>query len=104
MRKIIVLSSIILLVFSLVACKQDSKIGNVITDTGESTKFAEEEINKAINTVINDFDFKGSTLKKVWYEQKKSDYATSGYLSNGKGSINGAKLENIISKKDFLLY
>lgn len=95
MKKILILFSI-LLVFSLVSCKQDSKVDNVITDAGESTKFSEEEVKEAINTVINDFDFKGCTLKKVWYDEEKSDYATKGYLGTGKGAVNGVKSENVI--------
>lgn len=96
MKKVILLISIIVLVFSLVACKQSNKVDDVITEVGESTKFNEREVSEAIDTVKNGFDFKGCTLKKVWYDEEKSNYAASGYLGNGKGSINGVKPENII--------
>jgi beta-lactamase regulating signal transducer with metallopeptidase domain len=69
---------------------------DIIIDIGQSTKFTEEEIIQAINTVIGDFDFKGCILKKVWYDEEKSDYATKGYLGTGKGSVNGVKSENVI--------
>lgn len=44
----------------------------------------------------SDFDFKGCTLKKIWYDEEKSNYHANGYLRNGKGSINGTKIENVI--------
>lgn len=96
MKKLILLISIIVLVFSLVACKQRSKVDDVMTEVGESTKFNKNEVSEAIDTVKNGFDFRGCTLKKVWYDEEKSNHATSGYLGNGKGSINGVKPENVI--------
>ena len=89
---------ILLLAFSLASCKQNesNKLKGVITEVGHSDKFSEKEIKEAINTVKDEFDFEGCTLKKVWYEQEKSDYATSAYLGTGKGSINGVEPENII--------
>lgn len=96
MRKIIVLFCIILSVFSLVACKQSTTTDESITDIVHSTKFSEKEIAKAIDTVKNNFDFKGCTLTKVWYDEEKSNYFTMGYLGTGKGSVNGVKAENVI--------
>lgn len=84
------------LVTSLVACKKNIQKDNVITSAGKSTKFDEKEVNEAIATVKNEFDFKGCTLKKVLYDQEKSDYATSVYLENGKGLVSGVKPENVI--------
>lgn len=96
MKKTILLIIVVLLATSLVACKENIQENDVITDAGKSTKFNEKEVNEAIDTVKNEFDFEGCTLKKVWYEQEKSDYAASGYLGTGKGSINGVKPENVI--------
>lgn len=88
--------STIIMILSLVACKQNNQVDNVITEVGESTKFNEEEVKEALDTVKNRFGFKGCTLKKVWYDEEKSDYAASGYLGTGKGSVNGVKAENVI--------
>lgn len=96
MKRVILLIIMLVLAISLVACKEDIQKDDVITDAGKSTKFNEKEINEAIGTVKNEFDFEGCTLKKVWYEQENSDYATSGYLGSGRGSINGVKPENVI--------
>ena len=96
MKKVILLIIVALLATSFVACKKNIQDNDVITDAGKSTKFNEKEVNEAIDTVKNEFDFEGCTLKKVWYEQEKSDYATSGYLGTGKGSISGVKPENVI--------
>lgn len=96
MKKVILLIIVLLLATSLVACKQNIKENDVITDAGESTKFNEKEVNEAIDTVKNGFDLEGCSLKKVWYDQEKSDYATSAYLGTGKGSINRVKPENVI--------
>ena len=96
MRKITILLCIILSVFSLVACKQADKTDAVITEIEQSTKFNEEEITKAIDTVKNNFNFKGCTLTKVWYNEEKSNYFTKGYLATGKGSINNVTSENVI--------
>lgn len=96
MKKSIIFIGVILLVISLIACKQDSKADKVIREVEESTKFSEKEVKEAIELVKENFDFKGCTLKKVIYNEEKSDYATSEYIGNGRGSINGVKAENVI--------
>ena len=96
MKKRVIVFCIMLSMLSLVVCKQNSINDDVITGVGASIKFKEKEITNAINTVKSDFDFKGCTLKKVWYDEEKSNYFTKTYLGNGKGSINGAKIENVI--------
>ncbi|MGO1470547.1 MAG: DUF4829 domain-containing protein [Tissierella sp.] len=96
MKKNIILLSIIFLTFTLIACKQDRKVDNIIIDLGESTKFSQEEVKEAIDTVKDNFDFKGCTLKKLLYDEEKSNHATSGYMGNGRGSINEVKAENVL--------
>lgn len=96
MKKAILLIIVMFLVTSLVACNENIQENDVITDAGKSTKFNEKEVNEAIDIVIDEFNFKGCTLKKVWYDQEESDYVTSAYLGTGKGSINGVKPENVI--------
>lgn len=97
MKKMILFLYIILLVSSLVACKQEGKTNNVVTNIGRSDKFSVQEINDAINCVKKKFkDFKGCNLTKVWYDEKKSNNSIEGYLKNGMGSMNGVKAENVI--------
>lgn len=84
MKKIIILLCILLLVFSLVSCKQ------------KSPEFSEKEIESAIEVVKNDFDFPASTLTEVWYDEEKADTMRKGYLENGRGSENKIKAENVI--------
>lgn len=96
MKKVILLITIVLLLTSLLACEEDIKENDIITDAGKSTKFSRKEVNEALDTVKNEFDFEGCTLKKVCYDEEKSEYATSAYLGSGKGSINKVEPENLI--------
>lgn len=96
MKKAILLIIVIFLVFSLLACRENIEEGDIIIDTGRSTKFNEKEVKAAIDTVKNEFDFEGCTLKKLWYDEEESDYATSAYLGTGRGSINKVEPENVI--------
>lgn len=93
MKKIIISVCIVLITISLVACKQND---NVVVDVGESTKFTDEEIKKAIDCVKNNFDFPASTLTKVWYDEEKSNSSTKDYLEYGRGLENGVIPENVI--------
>jgi len=97
MKKIISIICLILVVFSIVAFRQVCKTHNVVVSTATSDKFSEEEINSAISCVKKKFkDFKGCTLTKLWYDEAKSNDFIKGYLSNGHGSVNGVKAENVI--------
>ncbi|HHQ4154728.1 DUF4829 domain-containing protein [Clostridium perfringens] len=69
---------------------------NVIIDIGNSTRFTEEEISKALNVVIDNFEFPACTLTKVIYDEEKSNLITKSYLTNGRGSTNGVIPENVI--------
>lgn len=68
----------------------------LIKEIGDSIKFTKEEIDKAIKLVESEFDFPAATLTKVWYDEEKSYKAVESYLKSGRGSINGAKSENVI--------
>ena len=97
MKKIIISICLILLVFSLVSCKQAGKTDNVVVSIGESHKFSEIEIKNAVNCVKEKFkDFEGCNLTKLWYDEEKSNKFIEGYMSNGRGSDNGVKAENVI--------
>lgn len=97
MKKMIYSFCLILVVFSLVACKQVGKTNNVAVSIEKYNKFNEKEINDAISCVEKKFkDFKGGTLTKLWYDEEKSNNFIQWYLTNGKGSVNGVKAENVI--------
>ncbi len=95
-KKVIMLFSMFLLVLCLIACNQKGEVNGIAINIGESSKFNEKEIKQAINVVKENFDYKGCKLKKIWYDEEKANYATSGYLGTGRGSINGVKPENVI--------
>ncbi|MDD3364516.1 MAG: DUF4829 domain-containing protein [Syntrophomonas sp.] len=71
---------------------------NVTIDIGESTKFSKEEVQTAVNCVIENFEknFQGCDLKKLWYDEEKSNSEIASYMSFGRGSVNGVKEENVI--------
>lgn len=97
MKKVIIFICLILVVFSLMYCKQVGKTNNVSVNIGKSNKFSEEEINNATSCVKKKFkDFKGCTLTELRYDEEESNNFIKGYLSNGKGSVNGVKAENVI--------
>jgi hypothetical protein len=97
MKKMIFSLCLVLVVFSLAACKQVGKTNNVVVSIEKSNKFSEEEINDVINSVKIKFkDFEGCNLTKLWYDEEKSNKAIEGYLINGKGSVNGVKAENVV--------
>ena len=55
MKNMVKYLSMILITLSLVGCDIDNF--NPIIDIGESTKFSEEEINKAVDCLKENFDF-----------------------------------------------
>jgi len=63
---------------------------------GHSKKFSKNEINAAVNTVNEKFDFKGCKLTDIWYSEKESLSITKGYMQAGRGMNNGVKDKNVI--------
>lgn len=98
MRKIILFTCLLLLIFTLVACIQGGDTKNVSTNIGESNKFSEVEISDAISSVKEKFkkDFQGCTLTDLWYDEEFSNRFVEGYLKGGRGSLNNVKRENVI--------
>ncbi len=97
MKKLIYALCVILLIFSLEACSQAGKTSQAAVSIEKSDKFTEQEINDAVSRVKEKFkDFKGCTLTRLWYDEEKSNSFIKGYMSNGKGSVNGVKAENVI--------
>ncbi|ELC8442532.1 DUF4829 domain-containing protein [Clostridium perfringens] len=96
MKKLIMCFFCVLSIFSLVACNMGKISNDLSIEVSESTKFSKEEIDSAIERVKKDFDFPASTLEKIWYDEEKSNSLVDDYLEYGRGSINGAKAENVI--------
>lgn len=97
MRKIVFFLCLVLMVLSLMVVTQVGKTDNVVVNIGATDKFSKNEVNDAVNCVKKSFkSYKGCTLTKLWYDEKKSDQFIEGYLKNGRGSVNGVKPENVI--------
>lgn len=96
MKKIILCFCIVLTAFSLVSFKKYITTNNVEVTIYESSKFTEEEINKAIACVQDNFTFPACTLTNIWYDEEKSNSFIEDYLENGPGAINGVTSENVI--------
>jgi len=97
MKKISIYLSMILIMFSLVGCNQTTESNNIEVNLGKSTKFTQEEINKAVDCLKSDFDFKSCTLTKIYYDEEKSNTTIKNYFQFGKGSENNVKPENVIA-------
>ena len=93
MKRVVKYLSIILITFLLVGCTKNT---NITIDIKESTKFSEEEINKAVDCLKENFNFEACTLTKIYYDENKSNTAIENYLQFGKGSENKVEPENII--------
>ncbi len=95
---IILFFSIIFVLFCFASYRPGGKTDTVVVNIGESSKFTEEEISKAVDCVKKKFhsSYTGCTLVKIWYDEEKSNSVIEGYLQNGRGSINGVNPENII--------
>ena len=97
MKKVIFFLCIILVAFSLWACRQAGKTNNTVESIGKHDKFSNEEIKDAMKRVKKKFkDFKGCDLTQLWYDEEKSKGFIEGYLKNGKGAASGVKSENVI--------
>jgi hypothetical protein len=65
---------------------------------GESSKFSKEEIQSAVNCVIEKFkDFSGCKLTRIWYDEERSNMQIEDYITNGVGAEKGVKAEDAIS-------
>lgn len=93
MKRVVKYLSIILVTFLLFGCTKNT---NITIDIKESTKFSEEEINKAVDCLKENFNFEACTLTKIYYDENKSNTAIENYLQFGKGSENKVEPENII--------
>lgn len=82
---------------ALPACKSVGNTSRAEMDYGHSDSFQEAEVRSAFDAVLIKFrDFKGCILKKLWYDESAYVSRVENYLSNGRGSVNGVKRENVI--------
>ena len=100
MKRIITLLFILALCVSLSACKSSGTTNNAEIDYGSSAFFSEAEIESAIDVVLIKFrDFEGCDLKKLWYDEERSDRIIQQDISSGGGNTiknSGAEPGNII--------
>ena len=96
MKKIFTYLSMILTILSLVGCNKTNESNNIKVNIGKSTKFTQEEINKAIDCLKSDFNLEACTLTKIYYDEEKSNTTIENYFQFGKGSENNVKPENVI--------
>ena len=95
MKKILLTLLSLLIIFNLSACNkaEESKIERNI---GKSEKFSTEEINKAMVTVEQNFEFKDAEIIKIYYDEEKSNEEVDVYKTYGTGSMNDITPDNII--------
>jgi len=75
----------------------EGKVGNAEISIQSTDKFSTAEINDAMNCVMDKFaEFSGCDLKKLQYDEARSDKIIESYMKTGKGSINGVSKENVI--------
>ena len=89
----IILALMILL--SLTACKEKAG-GDITIDRGDSTKFSEEEIDSAIKVVKDNFSFPGAELKRIRYDEAKSEEEIKVFMEYGAGKDMGIDPNNVI--------
>ncbi len=97
MKKIIIPLFLLLVLLSLTIYKHSDKTSQAPIIIGASSKFTQEELNSAVQSVKQRFkDFEGCKLTKLWYDEEKSNRFIEGYLQHGKGSTNGVTASNVV--------
>ena len=98
MKRTAMFICLLMIVFSFTSCTPNpGKTNNAIVALGESEKFSKEEVQAAADCVLKKFkDFVGCDLKKLWYDEEKSNTQVDGYMLSGRGSVNGVDKENVI--------
>ncbi|MDR1068798.1 MAG: DUF4829 domain-containing protein [Clostridiales Family XIII bacterium] len=89
MKKIFVVLLLLLLVLSFSACVWNpGKTGSAKITSGGSAKFSQAELQAAADCVLKKFkDFKGCTLKKLWYDEDRSREMATAYSFEGNAII-----------------
>ena len=87
MKKVIIVLFIISSVFSLVSCKQNVNNDEIIIDIRDSTKFTEEEINRAIE-IVKDNNQLANLIEDIQAVMSLVvDYTKKRYRSVSKSTI-----------------
>ena len=85
MKHLLVIIGVVILCLSLAACDNRSSYGqtdHVVTDIGQSEEFSADEINEAMDRVLEKFkDFNGCDLTELWYDEAHSDAWTKDYAA-----------------------
>ncbi|MFV0363260.1 MAG: hypothetical protein ACK5LL_09275 [Suipraeoptans sp.] len=89
MKKLALFMGILAFVITFSTCSgKPGKTGNVVITLDESRKFSEEEVESAVDCVLEKFkDFEGCELQKLWYDEERS---------NAEVDDRGSEEENII--------
>ena len=93
MKRSISIFLALLILLSLTACKEG---GNDKGTSAKPTKFNEEEIESAIKKVTDNFSFPGAELKRVRYEESKSEEEIKVFMEYGAGKDKGIDPNNVI--------
>ena len=93
MKRSISIFLAILILLSFTACKES---GNDKGVSAKPTKFNEEEIESAIKVVKDNFSFPGAELKRVRYEESKSEEEIKVFMEYGAGKDKGIDPNNVI--------
>ncbi len=72
--RLFVILCLLLVAFSLYNRIRQGKTDSVVLEYGESGKFTKDEIQSAMDSVLEQFkSFKGCYLKKLWYDEEVSN-------------------------------
>ena len=91
MKRILTFILLVFLCMDFSACKNHIKID---FNTGDSVKFSNGEIESAMDAVLKKFeDFEGCHLRRLWYDEDRSDREIQGYWKFMDSIVQG---ENVI--------
>ena len=100
MKKYLMLILIALIaILTLSACTRRGRVGNVEITIGDSEIFSVEEINDAIELVLERFatrSFASCELLELWYDEELSERESKRRINHSIGRFYGMSGENII--------
>ena len=95
-KKFLIITCAIIMIL-LLSTYNNGNTDQVKVTIGDSKKFSKTEIQSAVDCVLKKFkNYDGRTLTDLWYEEGRSNLMVDGYMSNGRGSVNGVKKSNVI--------
>jgi len=97
MKRILVVLLTLVLCMTLAVFEPAGTTRNVVIDYGSSVLFSEKEIASAVRVVLVEFrKYKGCDLRRLYYDERKYLFEIDGYMTAGRGSVNGVEKENVI--------